>query len=389
MKTLLSGALATTMVFSTACGQADKTTTAKGEEIKLNAELLSLRNEMKLAIRRGNAFLKTKQSADGYWGDKKIPAFTAFAISAAMGDPDREGTPDHIQKGYKWLVAQQKFDGGIYVKGLSTYNTSIGMMALLAAGDKYEKEIVKARAHLVGLQHKKDPNALDAVMNGGIGYGGSYPHSDMSNTHLALHAIKASQPIVKDGKHGKQPELDWEAALDFVSSCQNLKTTNKNPQAGNDGSFVYFPGNSKAGFTENKDGTKTLRGYGSMSYAGLLSLIHADLDDSDPRVKTVTNWLSENYSLEENPGLGLQGLFYYYNVMAKSLAAANIDTLTTSEGKKINWRKELSSKILQMQNKDGSWVNENSRWMESDAVLVTAYAVLTLEQIHRSIPATK
>ena len=102
-------------------------------------------------------------------------------------------------------------------------------------------------------------------------------------------------------------------------------------------------------------------------------------------MKSVTGWLNNNFSIEENPGLGQQGLYYYYNVMAKGLSAANIDTLKTKDGKVIDWRKELATKIITSQREDGSWTNANSRWWENQPELVTCYAVLTLEQIHASI----
>ena len=123
-------------------------------------------------------------------------------------------------------------------------------------------------------------------------------------------------------------------------------------------------------------------------------MIYAELDENDVRITAVKNWLSENFTVKENPGLatkddpslGQQGLFYYYHTMAKGLAAANIDTLRTKDGKQIDWRNKLSNAILSTQAPDGSWVNKNSRWWESDPVLVTAYAVLSLEQIYHSIP---
>jgi squalene-hopene/tetraprenyl-beta-curcumene cyclase len=123
-----------------------------------------------------------------------------------------------------------------------------------------------------------------------------------------------------------------------------------------------------------------------MSYAGLLSLVYSDLTADDPRVKTVITWLSKNFTLKENPGLGGQGLFYYYHVMAKTLAAAHLPTLDGPGGKKIDWRSELSTKVLSSQREDGSWINETSRWMENEPILVTCYAVMTLEQIHRTFP---
>ena len=212
------------------------------------------------------------------------------------------------------------------------------------------------------------------------------PTPTFSNTHLAIEALHHSRRLAQDSGQGQQPQLDWEAAIAFVSKCQNHQATNKNPKAGNDGGFVYFPGNSKAGEQENPDGTKTLRSYGSMSYAGLLSMVYAQLDARDPRVLAVKKWLAENYTLDENPGVGQQGLYYYYLTMAKTLTAANIAELQKDDGTKIDWRKDLAERLLQNQAPDGSWVNKNSRWWEADPVLVTSYVVLALEQIHHSLP---
>jgi squalene-hopene/tetraprenyl-beta-curcumene cyclase len=42
--------------------------------------------------------------------------------------------------------------------------------------------------------------------------------------------------------------------------------------------------------------------------------------------------------------------------------------------------------LLNVQKPDGSWINEGAaRWMEGDPVLVTAYTLLALEHVHRSL----
>jgi len=356
---------------------------------------LSLQLEIERTIKKGNAYLRSHQQADGHWGDPSLPAFTALALTATMRDPNLDPAgpePEFATKGYTWLLAQQKEDGGIYDKGLANYGTSTSIMALLARDKKAdEAALLKARAYLVTLQFGSDKKGEpDSKKDGGIGYGSSPDHSDLSNTYLALEALYNSRQLAKDSEHGKQPELDWEAALTFVSRCQNLTETNDLPGASDDpdnkGGFVYFPGDSKAGSQELPDGTTALRSYGSMSYAGLLSLVYADLDAKDPRVSSVLEWLGKNYTLDENPGLGEQGLYYYYHTMAKALSAAGIEKLPLKDGKEADWRRDLAALLLSNQKPDGSWINENSRWMENDAILVTSYVVMTLEQIHATLP---
>jgi len=355
----------------------------------------SIQEEIRQSIARGNAWLATQQNADGYWGDERLPAFTALALSSAVLDPEfnaEKPFPEHIEKAYQWLLTKQQEDGGIYDRGLSVYNTAVSINALAHSGrEEFEPAIVRARAHLIGHQWDSSVNPdTDPLNDGGIGYGSDDTHTDLSNTFLALEALALTEHIVGDGDFGDQPQLNWEAAINFISRCQNLEETNDQPWASNDpdnrGGFIYAPGQSKAGEQELEDGRIALRSYGSMSYAGLLSFIYAKLSPEDPRVVAVLDWLNRNYTLEENPGMGAQGLYYYYQTMAKALTAANIDTLTTAEGKTRDWRKELAVQVLQNQREDGSWVNDNGRWMESNPVLVTSYMVLALQQIDASIP---
>ena len=363
----------------------------------------SLRHEVYRAIERGNDYLKSKQSPDGSWGSPEYPAMTALALSAAMRSPhlqDGKELPEYLKKGYDVLLKTQKEDGGIYGKGgLASYNTSVSLLGLLSANNPaYTQAILKARKFLINQQNHFAP---DDPFNGGIGYGGKdAPHTaDLSNTVLALEALHYSKKIAQDGKNGEQPELNWEAAVQFVSRCQNLPETNdqKWAHSGTEekGGFAYRPNESKAeggkvlSQEEMKSGETPLRTYGSMSYAGLQSLIYAELKKDDPRLLAVMKWLSGNFSLAENPGMEQQGLYYYYQAMSKALSAAGVHELTLADGKKINWRNELAQTIVNKQKTDGSWVNTNNRWWETDPTLVTAYMVLALEQLYYSLPEEK
>ena len=115
-----------------------------------------------------------------------------------------------------------------------------------------------------------------------------------------------------------------------------------------------------------------------MTYAGLKSLIHAGVQPDDPGIQAATAWLRKFYSVQENPGLGQQGLFYYYHTFAKALDVAGIDTFEDASGGQHDWRQELSAHLLSLQQPNGSWVNREARWYEGDPNLVTAYALLAL-----------
>lgn len=115
-----------------------------------------------------------------------------------------------------------------------------------------------------------------------------------------------------------------------------------------------------------------------MTYAGLKSMIFAGVGPDDPRVKAALEWLKMNYTLGSNPGMGDAGLFYYYHTFAKALDALGQETFTEASGAKHAWRTELAAELVKRQRPDGSWTNDNARWMEGDPNLVTGYSLLTM-----------
>ena len=357
---------------------------------------LSFRNEVQHAIDRGLAWLQTNQNPSGYWSAPDHPAVTALALTAFKGEPSgrfQKNEPPWLKRGYDFVLSCAKSDGSIYKTNLPTYNTAISMMALLAANKpEYEPLLRKARQFLIGLQGDFDEQGkLDNVFDGGIGYGTKYPHSDMGNTLQALEALYYSKHLVEDKGLAGAKDLNWEAAIRFLQNCQNLPGQNKQSWASDDaknkGGFIYYPGYSMAGAETNSATDRVaLRSYGSISYAGLLSYIYANLKRDDPRVLAVFEWLRKNYTLQENPGMGPQGLYYYFHTMTKALTIYGVNELELANGQKINWRKEVAMKLINLQQRDGSWVNEeHGRWWEKDPALVTAYALLSLEMIYRGL----
>ena len=63
-----------------------------------------------------------------------------------------------------------------------------------------------------------------------------------------------------------------------------------------------------------------------------------------------------------------------------SSGAWGAPTITDKDGIAHHWRRELCEQLLSRQARDGSWVNEADRWYEGNPHLVTAYAVLALQE---------
>ncbi len=355
-----------------------------------SASNISLQNEVKRAIDKGLEWLEKGQNTNGCWSTPDHPAITALALAAfrARTAKDEQSASVAVTRGYRYLLSCAQADGGIYRKDLPSYNTSLALIALVAANRaEYQPFITKARQFLIGLQADYDESGkTDNVLDGGIGYGIKDKRPDLSNTSLALEALYLSRQAREKTDLGNEKDLNWAAAIRFIQACQNLPSHNSERWASDDpqnnGGFIYAPGRSMAGETNLASGRIALRSYGSMSYAGLLSYIYADLKRDDPRVTAVMNWLRGNFTLEENPGLGPQGLFYYYHTMAKALTLMGADDFETKDGKTVRWREGLALKLINFQSANGSWANENGRWFEKDPVLVTAYALIALEMIN-------
>jgi squalene-hopene/tetraprenyl-beta-curcumene cyclase len=141
-----------------------------------------------------------------------------------------------------------------------------------------------------------------------------------------------------------------------------------------------------AGEYTGPDGRRMLRSYGSMTYAGLKSMIYAHLTKDDPRVKAAWDWISKNWTLDENPGMRLNdpkvaqnGLYYYYHTLARALNAYDEPIITDPQGNKHDWRIEFVDKLASLQCPDGSWAGDK-KWMEDNPVLVTAYVAIALAE---------
>lgn len=320
-------------------------------------------------------FLRSSQNEHGAYSENTGPAVTALVATAML----RHGrSPDDplVKRSLDYILRLVHDDGGIYAQGSRhrNYETSIAVMCLAEANrdGRYDRVLAHAGKFLKGLQWDEDEGEDKAAVNyGGAGYG-SHNRPDLSNTNFLIDALKSL------GRGADDPAI--KKALVFVSRCQNLETEHnttpfaaKNP----DGGFYYTPaagGTSQAGQTPEGG----LRSYGSMTYAGLKSMIFAGVDADDPRVKAAMKWISRNYDLQSNPGMGSAGLYYYYHTFAKALDATGLAQVEDDHGQPHDWRRELAEALARRQQSDGSWTNTNSRWLEGDPNLVTAYALLAL-----------
>ena len=356
----------------------------------------------KAALDRGVTWLVGQQSPDGRWAmrakaattdEPNIPTPVSIAITAmAVKALAQSGyTGQALDRGVDALLRSTGTDEqfGFGENGrLGTYVSATVCSALAAIDDPAVLDRRDDAVRWLKSEQWDDQDGLSPNQDwfGGAGYG-NRSRPDLSNTQMMLDALHDA------GVSPDDPTV--QRALVFVSRTQNLKSTNPSAWAqngNNDGGFVYTPANGGESLgseyaNEGRHGEllpsgtpRSLRSYGSMTYAGFKSLLYAGLTEDDPRVQAAFNWIKNNWTFQENPGLGQQGRYYYLVAVARALTAARTPVIETPDGTRHNWRTELIDQLVADQAPDGSWVNSAPRWMEGDSVLATTYALLALEE---------
>lgn len=359
-------------------------------------------------LNRAIGFLRDQQDeTSGGWGVRPdgvtFPAITALVIDGMLQHPAIDASDPDVAAGLAFLLSFRQRDGGIYDRILPSYNTAIAVSALSRAGTPEAREAIPpAQRFLIGLQWSEDSLSEEVSEQlgvgrvtrehpfyGGVGYG-SHGRPDLSNLSFMLQALHDS---------GYEPEsAPFRRALVFLERVQMDERFNGMPYAAGsrDGGFIYATGpegdrqsegQSQAGTYEETldDGTivSRLRSYGSMTYSGFKSYIYAELPRDDVRVQAAREWIGRNYTLEENPGLGEPGYYYYLVAFARALDAWGEPTIEglVGEEEKVEhrWAEDLVETLGSLQQPDGSFEIRNDRWLENDPVLVTAYGVLALQ----------
>lgn len=331
---------------------------------------------------QGIAYLRKTQAPDGSWSGDRHIGITGIVVTALLKTGKVPVSDPMIQNALGFLeklinTKEGHIAGNNPKQQLKNYVTAVNVMAFAAANrdGKYQSVVDAGAKFLIGLQWDETEGLTTKdKFYGGFGYD-SKSRPDMSNSSFALEALQAAG-VKSDNPAFKKASI-------FLSRSQNLKGEHQDqPWAAtyNDGSFIYNPAETKANADQNDAGPGP--GYASITYAGVKSMIYAGVDKNDPRVQEAIKWIKKNYSMEVNvgmpPGREKHGLYYGYNMMTKALLALDMDILEDSKGNKHDWRKDLIQQLAKTQKSDGSWVNEQDRWMEGDANLVTAFALLAL-----------
>lgn len=354
----LSGAL-----FSTSAMAADPAPApaAAAPAAKLDPKLEAAARE---AVDRGIEYLKKQQKDNGSYGNHvglTAEAVIAFATSYHKYNGN-SGT--FVSLATDWLVKQQRPDGAISGDATPTYNTALALLAFDAVSPKgFEKSIQAGQKFLSGvLLDEADKVEKKDKYYGGMSYGSAgEERPDLSNLQFGLEALRATD---------FDPNSDvWAKAQVFVTRCQNRSESNDQEWAANDGGFTYRPGGA------SQSGTAS---FGSMTFAGLKSLIFTNAKKDDPRVQAAWDWIRKNYTFNDHPGRGTVTYYYYLQTAATALNAFGEPYVTDEKGRKHLWSADLITRLVSLQKPDGSWVNSDGQYWEDNPLLVTSRSIIAL-----------
>ncbi len=353
---------------------------------------------IKSAIDRGSRWLANHQNPDGGYGpygsfrienasDVGVTAYVLYAFSRnGRGYSEVDGP--FVSRAVDFLLSKQQENGAFYDPrdpALQNYKTSVALLALRNLDpQRYRDSILKAQGFIKAQQFSESQGYSETrhLSYGGIGYGSGL-RSDLSNSQFALEALAESGVSASD-------EL-WVRARVYLRRTLNSPKVDplvKSAGVGTtgDGGARYAPNDTRGPVETLDDGTRVFSSYGSMTYAALKSFLYASVDRRDTDVEGLFRWVSDHFTVKENPGMateknpraGLQGLFYYYQTMAKALRLVGEPVLKDRAGRKHHWSSELANHLIAMQTAEGYWQNRSDRWWENLPSLDTAYAIVAL-----------
>lgn len=211
----------------------------------------------------------------------------------------------------------------------------------------------------------------------------------LSRAECADRLDKHTQVLAGGGSEAQFMVLHGPGMSGGKSAAFEVRTATPDPIAAAEFVLAAFgddldPASIVARPVAHWQGESRLRAYGSMTYSGFKSYLYAGLTATDPRVKAAQGWIAENYTLDENPGVGTDGLYYYFLVFSRALRASGLDAVPSpSGGAPRDWRADLVARLRGLQQPDGSFKPVDDRWMENDPVLITAYSLIALQEARR------
>ena len=303
------------------------------------------------AIHDGVAFLKSRQLADGTWGDYSQfrGGLTALVVHALLtcGEPIDDPVVERGLNAVRTIPLER------------TYVVSLQTLVLCRAGLPTDRNRIaecvrwleSAQAQDGGWAYTERPNP------------GTF---DLSNTQFAILALFEAQ------RYGVSVSVDtWKTIYQRLQTFQNQ-----------DGSWGYSRGNRTG------TGSMTCAGIGSMmmtldSATGVDARVVGNqiqcclnTPTADDVVEKGMQWIGRNFSASRNPGSGeANRLYYLYGI--ERIGRLTCHRFFEGNGQRYDWYREGCDSILGWKgNLQDHWSNMGGN--EQNELIATSFALLFL-----------
>ncbi|HUG91399.1 MAG TPA: prenyltransferase/squalene oxidase repeat-containing protein, partial [Planctomycetaceae bacterium] len=299
------------------------------------------------AVSRGIGFLRTAQNADGGWAAPQGGFETGVTalVTLALLESGVAADDAQVARALELLASAEP---------KRTYEVALQTIVFCRADRERFARKIRQNVEWLSNAQLRNPRAglwtYTTPQPGGVAAG------DNSNTGFALWALDAAA----EAGFAVDPDV-WRRSLEHWTTTQNA-----------DGSWAYTPAAQGAG---------AARGTGSMTCSGIASVTScaerlATAQESDPpekieAVEQGLQWLTQHFSVRENPGSKHWGL-YYLNALQR--AARRTSRARIGEH---DWYQQGARHLLATQAERGSWSGTGA--MENDPVIGTSLALLFLK----------
>jgi len=351
-------------------------------------------------ISRSCEYLVGAQADDGGWHSathglmSSGQATTPFVLHALLSAPDsvcvfpqeaRDAAVRFIRNRVADTGALGVFDPDIL--DFPNYATAYAVMSLARIGDQDDRQLIHRMAdYLVAQQIDENRGAgYEHPAYGGWGFGetvfplGSFGHVDLSHTRRVIQAIRAS---------GHSNEETYRQALAYLRVHQKDPSDPRVQRVLGDSAGAAFDGGFFASASVpvvNKSTLVAINGdialfssYASATADGLLALLAAGQDRSEPSVAAAYRWLEEHADFSYPQGIPTDHparwgeVMFFYHLMVRGEAYRAME----AEGQ---WRDAIISLIADKQREDGSFSNPHGAPnKEDDPLLATAMVLIAL-----------
>jgi len=310
------------------------------------------------------------------------PDITAVVVVAGLTSGTRYAESPRIANGLRDLEFFLRDETARVPGGRETFVLSFALMAIVEANEngRYDRLIARTVRRLKAAQWDQTQGCEESdPCFGGTGYKPSAP-PDLYHTSLAIEALSRAGVPAHDAS--------MQRAVLFVSRCQsfaNKRNLLVSLNAAHDrGGFSITP----AGLDESngeQPADDSVQPYGSLTCAGLKSLIYCGVSKEDDRVVAAIDWLRRNYTLVANPGMPDPRcrLYDYWFSLATAMTVLGENVIVDANNVRHDWRRELARVLAAEQQPDGCWLNplESDSFREAHPAVTTSLALMTLSRI--------